>query len=830
MRRVLRHTGDSTESDMMNALLAHERLHALLHDHGTWDAACSALGTPADGTAERALVAACRALAGNPHAGDADKVEEWVADPADADLRLAALACIYCSLRDADALTEVTLERRSAHASANNANAMLAELALALTQLAPDAEATTLVCTQAFEVAPEHPAATSAIIALSKTRADTPSRTYELLLDGLRQMTNAGRVHETAPLQRALGCWSRDELHDEILAEGHFARVFELDPDDEPTQRWLLQIWREAGDLARVGQVLATRVDQAPTDQTRARELLAHLDGVNEWQRWSDVFERWSCAHQSAAESSAIDSDLLSAEDLMLRHVSILRDHLNDSSAGESALTKARKRCPHSVSIAAASMAFGHPLDPAERAECATLVASACSEPARTIEAAEAWVKAGDPERAHTLAMSLPSLDELPCETLERVAEIAEQAHALDDATRVWVRAAECGTEDSQTAECFRRAALATQAEGGSPLPWLEAAVAAAPTRRDLVEALATEARRVEDWASARAAFAAICAMADIGADSAPPWEALAEAEMHLGHHDAAAAAWAKLIETRPEPPALQRGADALAEIATMEENWALLRALLPHHALLSGTDNATTAFALGRCFADENDTANARAWLSQVVALSPAHQGALRWLALHGEAESADAIIGLLRGTHEPGARFTLLLRLARARRSAGDWEGAVAAYELAAESDANAVEPLHHLLSLHMERQHWPLAIDVLARLSQRAPELALRLERTAGVLYLEELRDPQNAAHCFQRALRADPNDTESREALLAIHRASGDDDALAATLTDLLSARADSDAALELGDLLVGRLGRYDDAVRVWRHAAASVTDP
>ncbi len=68
---------------------------------------------------------------------------------------------------------------------------------------------------------------------------------------------------------------------------------------------------------------------------------------------------------------------------------------------------------------------------------------------------------------------------------------------------------------------------------------------------------------------------------------------------------------------------------------------------------------------------------------------------------------------------------------RLGNALHAAGDFDGAIAAYEESARRNALGIDSLREIARLRILRREWPAARDALSRLERRAVRLTVRAE---------------------------------------------------------------------------------------------------
>ena len=202
--------------------------------------------------------------------------------------------------------------------------------------------------------------------------------------------------------------------------------------------------------------------------------------------------------------------------------------------------------------------------------------------------------------------------------------------------------------------------------------------------------------------------------------------------------------------------------------------------------------DSAEAHFLYARALYLTGDLTSAEAQLESALSLgeSEAEYDQLGALiaAARGDLMGAQA---LLETTLARSPSYSVAMDLGRVAWQAGDFDGALGAYEVAAQTPAGEQEPwphLHRARLLALQGDHeasiemWNSALNVLDSASLAGAEDALPSPAYVEAFYglgeaYEALGEPEEAAANYDAALAADPTFEPALEALERLSEASG-----------------------------------------------------
>ena len=246
----------------------------------------------------------------------------------------------------------------------------------------------------------------------------------------------------------------------------------------------------------------------------------------------------------------------------------------------------------------------------------------------------------------------------------------------------------------------------------------------------------------------------------------------------------------------------------------------------------LSDADQLELYFRGGEAAAAAGQTDDARSRFQAALALDELHEPSLKAIA-DLEADDSDpqsrldAKEKLLQLTDDPAHRFKLLIEIGDAYRELEESAGALEAFSLALELEAESKVALHRLLTVYTETELWEPASQVLMRLAklEESEPKRVKLLFTIGAIYRDQLQNPEAASNVFDNLLDEDPTRDQAFEALESLHTEREDWQALERAYRRHLGRVLDHDGGEEmrfaitkkLGALYRDTLDRPDDAI-------------
>jgi hypothetical protein len=420
-----------------------------------------------------------------------------------------------------------------------------------------------------------------------------------------------------------------------------------------------------------------------------------------------------------------------------------------------------------------------------QRADAIERLAALSDDPAERAEFVLHGSRIRAAQRSHNdsdaLMAALGLLDEAPG-SLAAALALDEALSAADDAdTRVTGLTGLLEHMPPTAADSVRGALARALLDAGRPEQAKQLAqqlVAASPADLSAWETLRVAARQSEDFTSVVEACDKLAEHCSAVARAGLLEEAAAVLHERLGHLDDAELRLRAALEAVPDrKEAFDRLHDVLVERQDLEGLVALLAQRVTTST--SQAERIDLLYERARILRGRGERDAALVCIGELLAIAPAHAGALGLLAeIHASREdftaAVDALRSLAQAAIPPGQQ-----RLAR--EGAADFlddklHNPHAAYlELRPLVQAGLADLTVHVRMADLAQRAGlaSQAADALmhaaegSRGSQRAA-----FERRAATLQLEVLAQPAQAAASFQRALAAQPTDSEAFEALYAL----------------------------------------------------------
>ncbi len=263
--------------------------------------------------------------------------------------------------------------------------------------------------------------------------------------------------------------------------------------------------------------------------------------------------------------------------------------------------------------------------------------------------------------------------------------------------------------------------------------------------------------------------------------------------EERLGQTDNALA---RYQEAGRLDPTLRSAFSQSRQIHAQREQWDLVLQVAEHEATLPMRNYEQAAFhtELGVVWLDRmGDAEQAAVLFNRALEADAGHVPALLGIARSHEAQGhpAEAITALehatdqIRGT-ERAPVWAHLARLERKRSN--DAQRIADLFRRALTDDPRHPEALEAVAEDALRAENWALYADLQERRYDLTDNMLDRLAiaHDAGRVQLEQLRNPQEARHWFQRALHLFPEDPVVHLYLADVERLSGNHDALAVHL--------------------------------------------
>jgi tetratricopeptide (TPR) repeat protein len=318
-------------------------------------------------------------------------------------------------------------------------------------------------------------------------------------------------------------------------------------------------------------------------------------------------------------------------------------------------------------------------------------------------------------------------------------------------------------------------------------------------------------------------------------ADAAPSAKRYAEvatAWSDRGRFDRAAICWRRARELAPQDPTARAG---LAAALRGAEAWSDLA------ALLRDSREPAALIELADVLDDKlDDPAGATAAYQAVLAVDPAHRGALEALArLHDRAghtpQAIEALETLLETTTVAKPRAELFQRIGQLYLNVRDTANARISLAQAIALDLENAGAHEGMARLHLMQDELVAAGEELiqaATLSQDDRERVRRLADAAWV-FRHRLRDTERARQCLHLILELEPEHPDAKQALAELLHATEQWESLWPHLEEEV-ARADADPALPAAERLdifsraarcALELDRFDTALELYDRACA-----
>ena len=420
-----------------------------------------------------------------------------------------------------------------------------------------------------------------------------------------------------------------------------------------------------------------------------------------------------------------------------------------------------------------------------QRADAVERLAALSDDPAERAEFVlhGSRIRAG--QRSHNdsdaLMAALGLIDEAPG-SLAAALALDEALSAADDAdTRVTGLSGLLEHMPPTAADSVRGALARALLDAGRPEQASQLArqlVATSPADLSAWETLRVAARQHEDFAAVVQACDKLAEHCSAAARAGLLEEAAAVLHERLGHLDEAELRLRAALEAVPDrKEAFDRLHDVLVERQDLEGLIALLARRVT--ASTSQAERIDLLYESARILRARGERDAALVCIGELLAIAPAHAGALSLLAeIHASREdfaaAVDALRSLAQAAIPPGQQ-----RLAR--EGAADFlddklRNPHAAYlELRPLVQAGLADLTVHVRMADLAQRAGlaSQAADALMHAAEgsRGTQRAA-FERRAATLQLEVLAQPAQAAASFQRALAAQPTDSESFEALYAL----------------------------------------------------------
>ncbi|MEO6777256.1 MAG: tetratricopeptide repeat protein [Kofleriaceae bacterium] len=287
-------------------------------------------------------------------------------------------------------------------------------------------------------------------------------------------------------------------------------------------------------------------------------------------------------------------------------------------------------------------------------------------------------------------------------------------------------------------------------------------------------------------------------------APTAPRYAEVAAAWSDRGRFDRASACWRKLLAIEPHDPAARAG---LARALRGAEAWTELAALLREAREPAGL------VELAEVLDDRlDDPAGATLAYRAVLALEPAHRGALAALAqLHdraGHSQAAiDALAQLLETTPTAQPRAELYQRIGQLYLNNRDLANARIALAQAIALDLDNAGAHEGMARLHLMQGELVAAGEELIQAATLSVEDRDRVRRLADAAWVfqHRLHDPERARQCLHLILELEPDHADAKRALAELLHATAQWESLWPHLEQEV-ARAHAEPALPVAERL------------------------